>query len=513
MCKDNNSSKTAQKLPRSCGVLLHITSLPGRCEIGDIGPAAHGFLDFLREAGARYWQFLPLHPTDAGFGDSPYMSFSAFAGNPLLISPELLAVEKLLDSDDILQLAGLPTDSVDFERLIPAKESLLRKAFGRFVERGVPAEFDAFRSGNASWLPDYALFMALKGRYPSCAWNAWPGGLARREASAIKKARHELAAEIMYHEFLQYVFETQWHALKLAAQERGIGLIGDLPIYVGFDSADVWSAPDMFDLDPETLLPAHVAGVPPDYFSETGQRWGNPLYKWRTADDAPNMPVFDWWVARLGRMLDLVDLLRIDHFRGIEAYWEIPAEEKTAINGRWVKGPDAALFEHLQNRLGKLPILAEDLGIITPEVAELRDGFGFPGMKIIQFAFDSGPDNPYLAFNYESPNCVVYTGTHDNDTTVGWFRNAISEDGRNRVREHIGNGPDDDIHWQIIRYALSSTARLAIIPVQDLLGLPSSGRMNTPGLPHGNWRWRCQADMLSHELGARLSSLLRLYRR
>jgi len=511
MRNDNNSSRTAQKLPRSCGVLLHITSLPARCGIGDLGPAAHDFLDFLREAGVRYWQFLPLHPTDASFGDSPYMSFSAFAGNPLLISPELLADDNLLDPDDIVPLADFPTDSVDFERLVPAKERLYRKAFGRFVERGVPVEFDVFRSGNASWLPDYALFMALKTRYPSCAWNAWPAELARRDASAMDNARQELSSEVMYHEFLQFLFDAQWHALKMAAKEREIGLIGDLPIYVGFDSADVWSAPDMFDLDTETLLPAHVSGVPPDYFSETGQRWGNPLYKWLTCDGAPNMPVFDWWVARLGRMIELVDLLRIDHFRGMESYWEIPAAEKTAINGRWVKGPDASLFEYLQKRIGKLPILAEDLGIITPEVAKLRDDFGFPGMKIIQFAFDSGPDNPYLAFNYESPNCVVYTGTHDNDTTNGWFWNAMSDEGRHRVREHVGIYPDNDIHWRVIRYALSSTARLAIIPAQDLLGLSSDSRMNTPGLPEGNWRWRTGG--MPREIGERLSSLLKLYRR
>lgn len=513
MCNYNHSTQASQNLPRSCGVLLHITSLPARCGIGDLGPAAHDFLDFLRAAGVRYWQFLPLHPTDAGFGDSPYMSFSAFAGNPLMISPELLAGEALIDHDDIDPLANMSTDFVDFERLVPAKETLFRKAFRRFIERERPDEFDAFRSRNASWLTDYALFMALKGRYPSSAWNSWPAGLARRDASAMESARSELSSGIMYHEFLQYLFDAQWHSLKKAAQERGIGLIGDLPIYVGFDSADVWSSPDMFDLDPETFLPAHVAGVPPDYFSETGQRWGNPLYKWLTCDGAPNMPVFDWWAARLGRMLEWVDLLRIDHFRGIEAYWEIPAAEKTAINGRWVKGPDSALFEHLQNRLGRLPILAEDLGIITPEVARLRDGFGFPGMKIIQFAFDSGSDNPYLAFNYESPNCVVYTGTHDNDTTAGWFRNAMSDEGRHRVREHVGFCPDDDIHWQVMRYAISSTARLAIIPVQDLLGLSSAGRMNTPGLPEGNWRWRCRADALSPGIAERLASLLRLYRR
>ncbi len=503
-------------LPRSSGVLLHLTSLPGAYGIGDLGPGAFRFVDFLKASDQKYWQILPYGFTDPGSGNSPYTSFSAFAGNQLLISPELMVKDGLLDQKDLEMFSALPENKVLYKQVINIKTRLFRKAFSRFQQSHDLKDFDTFCSCNAAWLDDYSLFMALKSELSHKDWSSWPLKLARREAGELDRWRGKLSNEILYQQFLQYCFDSQWKALKKHSEAEGVGLIGDLPIYVSYDSADVWSNPHLFDLDAETLRPIYVAGVPPDYFSETGQRWGNPTYRWITQEDGkPTGGIFKWWALRLRFLLEKLDIVRVDHFRGFEAYWEIPAEEKTAVNGRWVKGPGIALFEFLEKSLhSDLPIIAEDLGVITPEVEMLRDKQGFPGMKVLQFAFDSGPSNQYLPFNYATPDCVVYTGTHDNDTTRGWFVNALSREVRSNVIRYLQcDDNEDEISWQMIRYAFSSTAKLAIIPMQDLLSLPGDCRMNTPGRAEGNWTWRCRAGDLSDDLKNRLAELTRMFGR
>jgi 4-alpha-glucanotransferase len=502
------SRSTAMPFPRSSGILLHPTSFPGRFGIGDLGDPAYEFIDFLAAAGQQLWQVLPLGPT--GHGNSPYMCYSSMAGNALLISLERLRDQELLTDDVLDSLPTFPDDFVDYDRVMAMKMPVLHQAARTFQTQATEEQQEAFDNFCASrnfWLDDYALFMALKGAHDGASWNQWDEALAKRDPATLQQWRTKLADEIFCHKFFQFEFFQQWSALKTYAGDRGIQIIGDMPIYVAHDSADVWAMPDIFHLDPETGEPALMAGVPPDYFSETGQLWGNPIYNWEVMEERG----FQWWLHRLQALLDYVDLIRIDHFRGFSAYWQVEQGEETAINGEWVDAPGEAFFKTVKEKLGSLPILAEDLGVITPDVEELRDQFDFPGMKILHFAFGSGPDNPYLPFNYVR-NCVVYTGTHDNDTTVGWFE-QLSEWERNYLEQYLGGFSPDGIHWDMIRLALSSIANQAIFPLQDACGLGSDCRMNRPGIPEGNWEWRYRPDFLSTWLSDRLLRLTGTYGR
>jgi 4-alpha-glucanotransferase len=426
----------------------------------------------------------------------------------MLISPDRLVEAGDLTREDVDGLPPFPYDHVDFGSVMPHKTSLLRTAARRFFTAITPrrqTEFDRFCHDNHYWLDDFCLFMSVKAEHNMMAWPDWEEGIALRNASALARARALLAGEIQFHRYLQFRFSQQWNALRRYANAHDIKIMGDIPIFVAHDSADVWAHPDLYYLDGQGR-PTMVAGVPPDYFSATGQRWGNPLYRWDLMEELD----YNWWIDRVKYILSLVDIVRIDHFRGFEAYWEIPASEPTAVVGRWVKGPGAKLFHALQSALGDLPIVAEDLGVVTPEVVALREQFDFPGMKVLQFAFDSDDTNPYLPFNLDR-DCVIYTGTHDNDTTLGWF-NAQPEALRNKVRLYLGSD-GHAVNWDFIRLALSSVADMAVIPLQDVLGLGSEGRMNRPGDPHGNWRWRYPQGALTDDLAARLQSLTEIYGR
>lgn len=497
------------QFPRSGGILLHPTSLPSRFGIGDLGSDAYHFIDFLVESKQTIWQVLPLGPT--GYGDSPYQSFSAFAGNPLLISPELLIRDNYLPNSTVDEIPPFPEHRVDYGRVIPYKNKLLKAAFIYFQAHGTTeqqTEFEQFCAGNANWLDDYALFMALKeyhAEYRGGVWNTWPKEIAQHQLKAVKKWSEKLSKEVEYHRFLQFLFFKQWLDLRTYTNERHIRIIGDAPIFVAFDSADVWANPELFFLN-EDGSPSVIAGVPPDYFSETGQRWGNPLYRWKQM--AQND--YAWWTARLEAIFAQVDIVRLDHFRGFEAYWEIPGTEPTAVVGRWVRGPGIAFFQVMQNRLGELPIIAEDLGVITPGVIELRDTFEFPGMKILQFAFGGERNSTFLPHTFSS-NCVVYTGTHDNETTVGWYQNA-NESERDHVRRYMATD-GNDIAWDLIRLAYASVADTAVIPLQDLMILDNQARMNYPGKTGGYWQWRYTSDMLTYDIANRLRELTELYGR
>lgn len=494
--------------PRSSGILLHPTSFPSRFGIGDLGLEAYRFVDFLAQSAQQLWQVLPVGPT--GYGNSPYASYSAMAGNPLLISPDRLRDQGLIAEEDFTNLPAFPVEKVDFEQVVQIKIPLLKKACENFKSKATPLqqqEFAGFCEAKAYWLDDYALFMALKDTQEGASWHTWEPEIKRRQPDAIEQSRQRLEAEIFYYKYIQFEFFSQWSELKKYANMRGVQIIGDIPIYVAHDSADVWAHPENFCLDEETGEAALMAGVPPDYFSATGQLWGNPVYKW----DKLQQLDFNWWVQRFQAMLDYVDIIRIDHFRGFQAYWAVRQGETTAMNGEWVEAPGTALFQVLKDKLGKLPVLAEDLGVITPEVEALRDQFEFPGMKILQFAFGSGPGNPYLPFNYPR-NCVVYTGTHDNDTTVGWF-NQLSDHEKDAFLLYLGCTSPEGIHWDLIRIALSSVVNQAIIPLQDVIGLGTEARMNVPSQAEGNWGWRYQADTLTDELRHRLKSLTETYGR
>jgi 4-alpha-glucanotransferase len=501
---------------RASGILLHPTCLPSPFGIGDLGQSAYEFIDFLDRSGQTLWQILPLGPT--GYEHSPYiMNFSTFAGNPLLISLDQLAEQGLLNADELTPLPpseDVTPNRVNFDRVIPHKTEFLQRAYHRFRESlsGNPnPEFESFCQETSAWLEDYALFMALLEAYDGLPWNKWDARVARREPEAMKAKSEELADRILYHKFLQFKFFEQWRNLRRYANDKGISIIGDISIYVCHNSSDVWAQPNIFQLNPETLESAYIAGVPPDYFSETGQLWGNPVYDW----DELKRTGFSWWIERFKATLAYADLVRIDHFRGFEAYWRVPAGEETAMNGEWIKGPDREFFEAIRQGLGSLPVLAEDLGIITPEVEALRDSFEFPGMKILQFAFADTPKNPYLPHNFVQ-NCLVYTGTHDNDTTVGWWQQA-GEPEKQHVTQYLGySHPDEvkEIHWEFIGLALKSVANQAIIPLQDLLGLDNKGRMNDPSINAGNWRWRYESsDQLTSEISDRLRHLTKLYNR
>ncbi|MGE0821455.1 MAG: 4-alpha-glucanotransferase [Candidatus Binatia bacterium] len=503
------------RFARSGGILLHISSLPGRFGVGDLGPDAYRFVDFLAAHRQSIWQVLPLGPTSGGTDHSPYVTLSAFAGNPLFISIEALVEEQFLPSSTLSTLPLLPDGVADYAEATRQKRELLRRASANFTSSASSRQksaFDVFCQIHQWWLDDYTLFMGLRETFHEHSWHTWDAGLVRRQPRVLNKWRTKLAREILFHKHQQFFFFTQWASLKAYANQRNVKIIGDLPIYVGFDSAEVWAHPELFQLAPQTFTPRVVAGVPPDMFSDSGQRWGNPLYRWWNENGQAVEEVYTWWLQRFRATLEMVDLVRVDHFRGFESYWAIPVEEETAINGQWVRGPGAELFSRVQETLGELPVIAEDLGVITPAVDALRLQFGFPGMKVLQFAFGEDSRNPYLPHNYVDSRYFVYTGTHDNDTTCGWFR-SVSAECQRHVLRYLGYIDDTDIHWQMIRLAWSSIARLSVIPLQDLLGLGSEGRMNTPGRSQGNWRWRYTPDALLPQLGERLAELTYLYRR
>jgi 4-alpha-glucanotransferase len=489
---------------RRGGVLLHPTSLPSPHGIGDLGPAAVEFLDYLARARQSLWQVLPLGPT--GFGDSPYASPSAFAGNPLLIAPQPLVDQGMLAQSDLEELASLPADHVDYGRVQPIKRQLMETAFQRGRRKLAP-RLSRFRQSQAAWLDDFALFLALKDQLGGI-WTDWEPDLRDRQPDALARARRQLTEETAYHVFCQFLFFDQWRGLRAQASARGIAIVGDIPVFVAHDSADVWAHQDLFKLD-ERGGPIVVAGVPPDYFSATGQLWGNPLYDW----SAMAATGYDWWIKRFRHLLELVDLVRIDHFRGFEAAWEVPAGATTAVDGAWVKGTGEAVFQAIASALGggQAPVIAEDLGLITDEVRGLLKSTGFPGMKVLQFAFGGEADNPYLPHNYADPNCVVYTGTHDNDTTRGWYA-AASEHEREHAVRYLGT---DGAHiaQDLIRAALSSIANTALVPLQDVLDLGSEARMNTPGSPEENWTWRVQTDQLDPQRGDCLAQMTVTYGR
>ncbi|HEY1292530.1 MAG TPA: 4-alpha-glucanotransferase [Chloroflexota bacterium] len=493
------------RLQRRCsGVLLHPTSLPSRSGIGDLGPAAHAFVEYLAAARQSLWQVLPLGPT--GYGDSPYSSPSAFAGNPLLIALDTLVEQGLLEEAELGALAGLPEAHIDFGQLAPLKRKAIEAAFSRGREQ-LASEIQAFRAQHAEWLDDFSLFAALKDELES-TWTDWEPGLRAREPASLAAARQRLRERVDFHTFCQYLFFDQWAALRRHASELGIDVVGDIPVFVAHDSADVWAHQHLFKLD-ELGLPRVVAGVPPDYFSATGQLWGNPLYDW----EAMAREKYGWWIARFRHLLEEVDVVRIDHFRGFEAAWEVPFGETTAVKGQWVRGPGEAVFKAISEALGggSPPVVAEDLGLITDEVRALLRATGFPGMKVLQFAFGGEADNPYLPHNYVDPNCLVYTGTHDNDTTSGWF-SGLSESERAHVQRYVGTD-GSHISQDLMRLALASIARVAIFPLQDVLGLGSEARINTPGAPEGNWTWRVQSSQLTPERAACLADLTTLYGR
>ena len=477
------------KFQRSSGILLHPTSLPGPHGSGDLGQAAYHFVDWLVVAGQKLWQMLPLGPV--GYGNSPYMGLSAFAGNPMLIDLQELSTRGWLDPRQLTTLPEWNSKRIDFSKMIQFRAEKLAKASDGFFTHASDADgkaYEAFCKQQADWLEDYALFMALNAKFKSKVWSDWDVDIARRNDSALQKIKSSLTAETDFHKFSQWCFNRQWKNLRKYANSKGIQFVGDIPIFVAHDSADVWSNPKSFYLG-EDLNPTVVAGVPPDYFSETGQRWGNPLYKW----DVVKKDKYAWWIKRFQATFDLVDILRIDHFRGFVGYWEIPAKEKTAVIGRWAEGPREGLFDAVEKKLGKLPIIAEDLGVITPEVVSLRDRYQYPGMKVLQFAFSDGPTNPFLPHHYRE-NAVVYTGTHDNDTTLGWYKNATKGE-RSFLSQYMHtNG--EEIHWDLIRLALQSVAVMAIVPFQDILGLDSIDRMNLPGTTKGNWEWRFSWDQV-----------------
>lgn len=497
------------KFERASGILLQPTSLPSPHGIGDLGRSAYEFIDFMTRSGQTLWQVLPLGPT--GYDHSPYtMNFSAFAGNPLMVSLEQLVEEGLLEAGEVSPLENAKSDRVEFSRVIPHKTKMLRQAFERFKAKGANAELDKFSEEQGWWLEDFVLFMALLEANDGKPWSQWERSIARREPEAMAAAAEKLADSVAFHRFVQFKFFQQWMALREYTNGKGIQIIGDVSIYVCHNSSDVWAHPQLFKLDPETLESAYIAGVPPDYFSETGQLWGNPVYDW----DKCQASDFDWWISRFKATLQYVDWVRVDHFRGFEAYWQVPASEETAMNGEWVKAPGDAFFEKLAEKLGDLPVLAEDLGIITPEVEALRDRFEFPGMKILMFAFNGDPNNTHLPHNYPT-NCIVYSGTHDNDTAIGWWE-TLQENEKQFLAQYLGyDSPEqiEEINWVLIDTALKSKADLAIVPLQDLLGLGHEARMNDPSKIPGNWRWRYgSSDMLTEQVSDRLGSLTRNYR-
>lgn len=478
---------------------MHVSSLPAPYGIGDLGPEAYRWLDFLKSARVGWWQVLPVGPT--GYGDSPYQSYSSFAGNPNLVSPWLMVEEGLIDKDHLEQVPAFPAGRVDYTKVIEWKRGLFQVAFMRLKDLSqLHGEFERFRSEQEPWLEDFSLFMTIKALEDERPWTAWPPSLRDRGPEAILEVQRHQSATIGYFAFQQFLFFRQWVGLRTRMKELGIGLIGDLPIYVAEDSADVWCARHLFELD-QQRKPIRISGVPPDMFSATGQRWGNPLYRW----DIHKQQDFAWWLARLRAVLSMVDVLRLDHFRGFANYYAVPASEPTAAHGVWELGPGEGFFNTVNSKLGGLPLIAEDLGGEgEPLVINLRDKFGLPGMKLFQFAFDEDMNHKFLPHNYPE-NCVAYTGTHDNDTTTGWFANA-AENERKFCLEYI-NSDAKHIAWDMVRNLWASRADMTVAPLQDFLELGSDARMNYPGTPTGNWTWRVTNNQLTEDLAARLADL------
>jgi 4-alpha-glucanotransferase len=494
------------KSNRMSGILLHPSSLPGPDGIGDIGPEAYEWVNFLVQSGCNLWQLLPLGPT--GYGDSPYQCFSAFAGNPFLISSTLLIDEGLLLLEDLQDRPDFSTESVDFGPVIQWKLKLLDRAYNNFVQKQpeeITEKFQQFINQEKDWLFDFALFMAIKEVNGGLSWDYWDDGLRKRDRKALKNFQDENKTLIESHMFKQFLFFTQWTGLKNYANDQGIKIIGDIPIFISFDSSDAWSNPELFYFD-EDFKPTVVAGVPPDYFSATGQLWGNPLYRW----EVHKQDRYKWWLKRINSTLKLFDFIRLDHFRGFVNYWEVPAGNETAEIGQWLPGPGADFFEVMQNELGVLPIIAEDLGEISTDVYKLRDQFDLPGMKILQFAFSSDPEDPFLPHNYPV-NCVAYTGTHDNDTVLGWYQSAPVEE-KDFCRRYLARS-GENISWDLIRAVWSSVAKITIAPLQDFLGLGTEARMNYPGRPSGNWSWRVLPHQINSELAQRINEINFLYSR
>ncbi|MCL2400079.1 MAG: 4-alpha-glucanotransferase [Defluviitaleaceae bacterium] len=528
-------------MQRVSGILVHPTSFPGLYGIGDLGDGAYKFIDFMHKAKQSLWQILPLGPT--GYGDSPYQSFSTFAGNHYLISPDLLLKEGYLTPSDLDSIPVFDSINVDYGPVIDYKMNLYRVAFKRFKTDATPTQIKAytkFCEDQKSWLDNYTLFVSIKRHfieerkneinspaldvfrqanqkyltegqikdyYYGACWSSWPDDIAKYTEEAITEYQILLAKEIEFHNFLQYEFFRQWTILRNYAHKKNIKIVGDVPIFVALDSSDVWAEPELFQLD-KTGNPRAVAGVPPDYFSETGQLWGNPLYDWT----AHKKEGYTWWVRRISGLLGMVDIIRIDHFIGFDSYWATPYGNTTAVNGKWIKGPGKSIFTAMLKELGKLPIIAEDLGEITESVIALRDSMRFPGMKVLQFAFSPDGKNPYLPHNFESSNTVVYTGTHDNDTTIGWYNNSASEEEKDYYRRYL-NVSGDNVAWDLIRLAWASNAAYAIAPIQDVFSLGTEARMNTPGEPSGNWRFRYTSDMLKSELAEKLAYLTETFNR
>ena len=505
------------KFPRCSGVLLHPTSLPGPYGIGDLGEDAYKFADFLADSGQHLWQLLPLAPT--GFGDSPYQCFSAFAGNPLLISPGKLVEHGLITEADLQPIPRFTAEKVNFGKAIEYKKKLLAVAFDNFkstTDTSLRADFLGFCNKHSSWLDNYALFRVLKEEHNGASWDVWPKELSKRDKAALGQAELRLQDQIEAEKFFQYLFFKQWSALREYCHSKQIRIIGDTPIFVAYDSADVWEHPEIFKLDSEGK-PTVIAGVPPDYFSATGQLWGNPLYDW----DAMKKDNYKWWIDRFRAMLEVVDIVRIDHFRGFAACWEIPGGDKTAQRGRWVEVPGRDFFATLKEVLGDLPIIVEDLGVITPDVEALRDDFMFPGMRVLQMAFGTDACNIDLPHNHVK-NAVVYTGTHDNDTATGWFNSKAGSGStrdasqiaaeQNRCMRYLkSNGKE--IHWDFIEAAYASVCDIAIVPLQDILGLGSKSRMNLPASTEGNWSWRFKSEGLTDELSGKLKEMIIFYGR
>lgn len=496
-------------LPRSSGILLHITSLPSAYGIGDMGPEAYAFADLLKRTGQSLWQVLPLTHTHKSHGNSPYSCVSAFAGDTLLISPERMAEDGLIPKKMIAPFADLRAGRVDYDEVITRKIKIYNAAFRAFRRRGKDPDYERFCEENGDWLDDFALFMSIRAHFKGKLWAKWPKKMRDRDPGTLALMRERFSSYIAREKFLQYVFFRQWRDLKSYCNGLGIRIVGDIPIYVDYDSADVWTNPRFFKLDAKKCL-EYVSGVPPDYFSETGQRWGNPVYDWARLKDEG----YSWWIKRFGMNFRLFDVVRIDHFRGFEAYWEIPAHDGTAVNGSWTKAPGEDFFNALKREFPSLPIIAEDLGIITPEVRALMSGFGFPGMKVLLFAFgEDFPDGAYLPHNYEE-NCVVYTGTHDNNTVRGWFEQEAAPRNRENLSAYVKRAVTaDDINAVFLEMSLMSPAATAIVPLQDVIGLGAEARMNRPATLDGNWQWRLAPGQVTEDAAVRLLELTKASRR
>jgi 4-alpha-glucanotransferase len=494
---------------RGSGILLHISSLPSAYGIGDLGPRAYDFVDLLRDAGQSFWQVLPLNPTELAQANSPYSSISAFAGNQLMISPDFLVKNKLIKKKDLEPVPSFSQHEVIYPDVIKYKIRVLEKAYKTFKAKSKNDSYKEFCLEHNDWLEDYALFVALKSENNGKPWCDWDIRLRDRDREAVKEAAVRLKDKIEKEKFYQYIFYRQWHSLKKYCNEKGIQVIGDIPVYVTYDSVDVWKSPEIFKLDNQKK-PLSVAGVPPDYFSRTGQLWGNPVYNWH----AFKKTQYAWWISRIEHCLKLYDIIRIDHFRGLVAYWEIPSVEKTATNGKWVEVPVEDFLDTLYRRFYNLPLIAEDLGFITPDVREIIARYKLPGMKILLFAFgENNPKHPYLPHNF-TKNCVVYTGTHDNNTIRGWFEKEATPDDISRLEQYIGYAVStDNVNWALIRLAMMSMADIAIVPMQDILGLGESARMNKPSVASGNWQWRFEEELFTAEIKERLLRLAKIYGR